>query len=376
MRLRHLLALPLVLAGTAWAGPNVETRAAATPARFAAPGLEAAAARGPEAFSPLAVDAAQALSLSASNGDLGTLESAEAAIAQLTADPGLLTPAASARLAELRAQVREAREAALLRSADATARALGTSEWIKAETAALHKTVQRHPFEKGLLKAARRRDFRLEQYQRWLGQNLLLHETLEPRLLERRRDSPAVAAVIEEAALQAPNLRADLSHFGVDPASTAPSPAIERFRSVVAGAATDPFFLLGMHYVVEGRKNGSHFISIVLRRLLGLKSGEGYRYMDPHGGEQLARWKGYKARLDAQPMTDAQAARFLAGARAMYAAVLDVNDGLLAAPAPGAAAKRSSRWLKRGGAALFLFFLLKGLAWVLVPLALVYFGWR
>ena len=35
----------------------------------------------------------------------------------------------------------------------------------------------------------------------------------------------------------------------------------------------------------------------------------------------------------------------------------------------------TARWGKRAGIALFLFFLIKGLLWLIVPAAIYYFGW-
>lgn len=46
---------------------------------------------------------------------------------------------------------------------------------------------------------------------------------------------------------------------------------------------------------------------------------------------------------------------------------------------PTSAEKSSSawrKWLKRGGIGLFLFFLLKGLAWLIVPVLMLYFCGR
>jgi len=35
----------------------------------------------------------------------------------------------------------------------------------------------------------------------------------------------------------------------------------------------------------------------------------------------------------------------------------------------------TKRWGKRAGIALFMFFLIKGLLWLIVPAAIYYFGW-
>ncbi|MEP0547866.1 MAG: alanyl-tRNA synthetase [Rhodothermales bacterium] len=41
---------------------------------------------------------------------------------------------------------------------------------------------------------------------------------------------------------------------------------------------------------------------------------------------------------------------------------------------PAAGARKSTTWLKRFGAAGFLFFLVKGLLWLTLPAILLYFG--
>ncbi|GIV24956.1 MAG: hypothetical protein KatS3mg026_0648 [Bacteroidia bacterium] len=45
-------------------------------------------------------------------------------------------------------------------------------------------------------------------------------------------------------------------------------------------------------------------------------------------------------------------------------------------PSPPKASFSWRKWLKRGGIGLFLFFLLKGLAWLIVPALMLYFCGR
>jgi len=158
---------------------------------------------------------------------------------------------------------------------------------------------------------------------------LLLARTLDERVIQARSDVPALAALVDDAQLQAPYLEADLKALGVEPGSVDPLPeTANAIRLVADAAANDPLALLGLHYVREGANNGNRFIAMKLRQVMNLEGSQATRYLDPYGDEQPARWAAFKQTLDQQPFTPEEKDRLVAAAREMFLAIMAVNEGV------------------------------------------------
>ncbi len=201
-------------------------------------------------------------------------------------------------------------------------------------TAELHRAAEHHPFQRALAKG----ELPLDGYVAFLGQMLLVHERLEAGLAQLRTTDPRAAAVVTDQQLQAPYLRADLTHFGVDPAGVERVPATARMVEAIdaiEGSAT-PVALLGAHYVVEGSNNGSKFIGRVLSRQHGLTPETGLRYFDPYGDAQRDVWLAFKTAMDAQAFTDEERAALLAAAERTFQGIAEISSDL----AEGIAAAR------------------------------------
>jgi heme oxygenase len=188
----------------------------------------------------------------------------------------------------------------------------------------LHQSAEAGDLPKRLLTGELGRD----EYAAFLGQMYLLARTLDDRIREHRDSVPALEALIDDAQFQAPYLEADLAHLGVTPGSIDPLPQTgEAIRLVTEASDSDPLMLLGLHYVREGANNGNRFIAKKLRVVLGLEDG-GSAYLDPYGDAQPGRWAAFKRTLDEQDFTPEQRDRLVQAARAMFLAIMSVNDGV------------------------------------------------
>jgi heme oxygenase len=196
---------------------------------------------------------------------------------------------------------------------------------LKEETAEHHTAAERHPFQQSLIRGTVSR----EAYVDYLGQMLLLHAALESRLRSVAPRTPAIRSVVKEFQHQEPYLRRDLAFFGVDPATVKPSPQTAAFIAALDRVAAErPLALLGYHYVLEGSNNGSKYIAKAIRRALSLEAQDGTAYLDPYGGEQVARWQLFKADLDASGLSDAEGDILVKAAAEMFDAIGRISGDL------------------------------------------------
>jgi heme oxygenase len=189
----------------------------------------------------------------------------------------------------------------------------------------LHQSAEAADLPKRLLKGELGR----EEYAAYLGQMLLLSRTLDERIRQHRERIPALAALVDDAQLQTPYLEDDLKYLGVEPGGVDPLPETARAIRLVCDASDrDPLALLGLHYVREGANNGNRFIAKKLRTVLDLDEAQGLRYLDPYGDAQPERWAAFKRTLDEQSFTAEERDRLVGAARAMFKAIMAVNDGV------------------------------------------------
>jgi len=125
---------------------------------------------------------------------------------------------------------------------------------------------------------------------------------------------PRVATELRDDAFLAPRrrlhlLREDLRALGIEPAALPDCPPPELHGRGEA---------MGSLYVMEGSTLGGRVILKGLGRL-GLGEGGGTRYFAGHGEATGAMWRGFLARLDAEPDREA----VLRGARATFATLAD-----------------------------------------------------
>jgi heme oxygenase len=191
---------------------------------------------------------------------------------------------------------------------------------LKASTEEQHRDAERRTLQRDLV----RNRLPVEDYARWLGQMLLLHEALWTGVREGREHVPALRAVVRDEGLHVANLRRDLVALGQDPDAVEPLPATSRALSEIAREARSaPLALLGFNYVLEGSMNGNRFIARALR---AGPAGVAISYLDPYGDDQRAIWEAYRARMDALELDEATTARVVAAARAMFTFVAGMSD--------------------------------------------------
>ncbi|MGE3107981.1 MAG: biliverdin-producing heme oxygenase [Phycisphaerales bacterium] len=196
---------------------------------------------------------------------------------------------------------------------------------LRDETAALHKLAETKPFQVAMVRGLISRD----QYTRWLGQMWTMHRELDTALRSASERAEPIRQVVTPEQYQEPYLRQDLSHFGVAPETVAASPGtaafIERVRAI---AAASPLDTLGVHYVLEGSKNGNRFIVRAVRKSLGLTPGQGDRYLDTYGEAQPAKWAAFKTAMGRIPFTPREIDGLVAAAKAAFEGVIAMSDDM------------------------------------------------
>ncbi len=212
-----------------------------------------------------------------------------------------------------------------------TAHEASISGRLKSETSAAHAAAERHPLQQMLLRGELERP----AYVTHLAQLLALHRALDAALVAVRAAHPRVAALLPDWQLQAPYLEADLDHFGVDSNQVVATPATRRaIERIDEAAARGDLEILGMHYVLEGSKNGSRYIARGVRRSLGLEGTDGTLYLEPYGEEQPARWAAFKTELDRLAFEAADRDRIVAAAHWMFETIGEIGTDVLEASRP------------------------------------------
>ncbi len=203
---------------------------------------------------------------------------------------------------------------------------------LRTDTRTLHDRAEKTGFQQAMIAGTLAR----EHYVESLVQLFCLHRALEAHLRTLARRNPAVAAVVRDYQYQEPYLREDLAYFGRDIADIAPVPATQRMIDTLdLLAADEPLALLGVHYVLEGSKNGSKMLTQVVRRTYKFAGEAGTRYLDPYGDKQREYWGAFRADMDAIELTPAQRAAIVNAAGATFSGITEVYEELYAAPATG-----------------------------------------
>lgn len=166
---------------------------------------------------------------------------------------------------------------------------------LRSECRELHERAEGSAFQQRLVRG----EMTLATYRDWLAQLLIVHETLERvirnGLLVR---FPEFGVIIDDSQFIAEHIIADLQHTGGIPAPIRhlePTDQIVHSLQLMNADDRRMLTLFGMHYVIEGAKNGNRFAARSIRKALQLpSSGEGTRSLDPYGDEQPARWMTFR----------------------------------------------------------------------------------
>lgn len=197
-----------------------------------------------------------------------------------------------------------------------------TSSRMKAECWDLHQSAEAGRIARAMIDGSLTR----EHYVDLLGQMYAAARVLDPLVAEARARVPALAALVDDAQMQAPYLRRDLEFFGVEPDGVAPRAGAQHLIDTARRLAREkPLGLLGLHYVREGAHNGNRYVAKKLRLVYEMPGEDGFRHLDPYGSEQRARWERFKVTLDAQPLTPAEQDGLVEAAREMYKAIIGIH---------------------------------------------------
>jgi len=150
----------------------------------------------------------------------------------------------------------------------------------------------------------------------YMAQLHRLHGDLERRMAAH----PAVASLIGWTPEQehSERLAQDLAELGT---SVGAQPSLDATDALLGEIArlTDEgaIALIGLFYVLEGSMNGNRFIIHALRHT---PAGQrcAFRYLDPYGTDQPAKWGAFRAALDSFEITADQRDLVIRSAHAMF----------------------------------------------------------
>lgn len=199
---------------------------------------------------------------------------------------------------------------------------------LREETMPLHKETESGSFQVDLLSGR----LPLDSYTDLLEQLLLAHRALERNLGRMAESHAAFRQVIHERQFQERNLTKDLLHFARDPNRARALPATQSFIDWIEETARSmPMALLGIHYVLEGSKNGGRFIAKAIRRAYSLAAGAGTCYLDPHGDDQQTFWQEFKTSMNRVDLTGAEADSIVEAAKETFRGIVRIHQELHAA---------------------------------------------
>ncbi len=156
-------------------------------------------------------------------------------------------------------------------------------EQLRNETHALHQQAERQPLQTELMRGRLPR----LHFIAYLEQLFLIHQRLEPHFATAIIDDPTVAHIIRPHHYHAPYLKQDLHDFGRHPQHVQPLHTTTQFLTWLDQMASQiPLALLGVHYVLEGSKNGGVFQAVKVRQAYDLAGRAGTMYLDPYGEQQ------------------------------------------------------------------------------------------
>jgi heme oxygenase len=197
------------------------------------------------------------------------------------------------------------------------------TDWLKSETAALHKRVEGHPFIQSALDG----NLQLESYRGYLRALAIIHATLE-QLLDSTSD-PVVRAVWKTDMARLPILESDLSSLPNREEGEAPravESALKTADDIRLRAGEDPVSMLGYQYVLEGSARGAPVFLHYLEKSLGLRCGTACAYFVTEGPDWDLRWAEFKQRINSAAKTVDVRGSIRSGAVAAFDAFCDLFD--------------------------------------------------
>ncbi len=211
---------------------------------------------------------------------------------------------------------------------------------LRTATQALHTHAESQALQRDMMRGCLPQELLIA----YLEQLLLIHQPLEEALRLLVTRVPALQQVVQPWHYHTSRLVGDLRYFESDLHALQPVPATAEFLTRLATYRTEASLaVLGVHYVLEGSKNGGRFQAAKVREMYELKSQDGTTYLDPYGMQQPALWGAYKEAMNGLSLTLEARATILEGANATFLAFSGMCQDLMLAPLAVAYGEESVR---------------------------------
>lgn len=126
-----------------------------------------------------------------------------------------------------------------------------------------------------------------------------------------------------------PGLCHDIAALEAAPATFGVPAALSMTKDILARAERAPFSLIGYRYTFEGSTLGMPELRRWVVACLELESSEHLRYLNRYGDQAPARWRSFRAQLDALELSDEQRSQALEGACAAFDQVAAIVSDLM-----------------------------------------------
>lgn len=192
------------------------------------------------------------------------------------------------------------------------------SEQMRSGSAEEHRSAE----SSGFMTALAQGQVNAAGYAAYLGRLLPVYQQLETVGAALAAD-PHVRELFDPTLSRAAAISDDLHHWGGEEVD---SPAVRAYRTRIAESLTDPVRYVAHHYTrYLGDLSGGQIIGRVLQRVFQLSDGQGTAYYRFERIDKVKPYKdGYRARLDALPLTADEQARVVEEVRVAFA----LNQGL------------------------------------------------
>ncbi|WP_156001796.1 biliverdin-producing heme oxygenase [Streptomonospora sp. PA3] len=188
---------------------------------------------------------------------------------------------------------------------------------MKQATWSAHEDAEQHGFTRALLEGTLPR----EGYAAMVAQHYFAYTALED-VGRSLAEDPVAGRVVDPALFRVPALRRDLAAlYGADwPERIAPTEATRAYTARIERTEGDPAGYVAHHYTrYLGDLSGGQFIRTAAARAYGIDERGGTAFYDFSALGSLPRFKaGYRARLDALRLDEAEREHIVRETRAAY----------------------------------------------------------
>ncbi|WP_089721444.1 biliverdin-producing heme oxygenase [Candidatus Entotheonella palauensis] len=200
-------------------------------------------------------------------------------------------------------------------------------EQLRNETHALHKRAERQQLQTELMRGRLPKS----HFIAYLEQLFLIHQRLDSHLCTLMINHAAVAHIIQPHHYHASYLEQDLRDLGRHPQQLQPLISTAAFLAWLDHIATHtPLALLGVHYVLEGSKNGGRLQAVKVRDAYALAERQGTMYLDPYGEQQSHFWSQYQTDMNRAALGSQTQHEMIEAAKTTFQRFIELCQELMA----------------------------------------------